>query len=457
MYTYIVTKPVTHDKKISLDDIYFDLINIQDIHRPPNVSGTKTYKVDSNALWKSRLSHYDMKCSRMFIDLQLFVNKNADLIDELYNPKCNYEEQVECIKQARHEFNVGSLEVDGDKESAINERASQILKEKGYEWLDLYRTFWIPKKSIDKRTGKNKLRRIDAPNPQLSIVLRQLKTIIEEGMGFNTYHTASYAYVPHRSTLSAIKKHQKNHSRWMLKLDFSDFFGSTTLEFLLKQLEQIWPFNCWMSNPSEREIIVKAFKLCFLGGGLPQGTPMSPIITNIMMIPIDYEITKAFNQRAEEITTFEKREGDDRAHRLVYTRYADDMLISSRNGFKYSEVVKFIKDTLKSFEAPFKLNEDKTRYSSNAGANWNLGLMLNKDNEITIGHKRKKQISAMICNFILDTKNGKDVYDKHDVEEIMGNISYLRSVEPEYADKMISKYDTKYSTNVMGLMKIYLA
>lgn len=456
MYNYIVTKPVNHDKKISLDDIYFDLVTVDDIHRAPNISGTKTYKVDYSALYYSKLFAYSSKHTNMYYGLMKFGETYRGYLEELNNPLCNYEAQVDSIKQARHEFNIGSLEVDGDKEAAINKRAAEILEDKGYEWLDLYRTFWIPKKSIDKRTGRNKLRRIDAPIPNFSSVLRELASIIEEGMGYNTYHTAAYAYVPNRSTFDSIKKHQSNHSRWMLKLDFSDFFGSTTLDFLMNQLSQIYPFSKWMMNEERKEKLTDVFSLCFLNGGLPQGTPISPLLTNLMMIPIDYELTKGFNQKAEEITTFEKRDDDERKHRLVYTRYADDMLISSRNGFRYNNVVKYIKEVLASFDAPFSLNDEKTRYSSSAGANWNLGLMLNKDNEITVGHRRKKQMNAMICNFILDSINGKDNYDKHDVEEIMGNISYLRSIEPDYTEKMINKYNSKYNTSVMGLLKSYM-
>lgn len=68
-----------------------------------------------------------------------------------------------------------------------------------------------------------------------------------------------------------------------------------------------------MKDAEGRELFNTAISLCFLHGGLPQGTPISPMITNIMMIPIDY---KLFNSLHDEESTF------------VYTRYADDMLIS---------------------------------------------------------------------------------------------------------------------------------
>ena len=58
-----------------------------------------------------------------------------------------------------------------------------------------------------------------------------------------------------------------------------------------------------------------------------------------------------------------------------------------------------IVDTLARFHAPFELNTSKTRYGSAAGANWNFGIMLNKDNQMTIGRKKKKQLESMLTAY----------------------------------------------------------
>ena len=88
----------------------------------------------------------------------------------------------------------------------------------------LYHTFHIPKSS-------GGLRRIDAPTPELMNALRELRTLFEMYM-FALYHTTAFAYVRGRSTIDALKRHQRNESKWFLKLDFSDFFGSTTPAFV---------------------------------------------------------------------------------------------------------------------------------------------------------------------------------------------------------------------------------
>ena len=298
----------------------------------------------------------------------------------------------------------------------------------------LYTTFYIPKKS-------GGLREINAPVPELMTALRNLKTLFETKM-YAKYHTSAFAYVSGRSPIDALKMHQGNGSNWFLKTDFTNFFGSTTPEFLRYSLSLIFPFSEIVKSPRGRAALDKVLSLCFLHGGLPQGTPTSPMLTNLMMIPIDHKISNAlrnFNGQS-----------------FVYTRYADDCQISSRKDFDYNQVIGFINQTLNDFRAPFTIKEEKTRYGSRAGSNWNLGLMLNKDNEITIGYKNKQRFRAMISNYILDRKNGNS-WSLHDIQVLHGLINYYHMVEPEYVKEVIKFNNEKYGTNVMQSIRDDLA
>lgn len=295
---------------------------------------------------------------------------------------------------------------------------------------DLYITFYIPKKS-------GGLRKIDEPKPELMDALRRLKTIFERD--FHTlYHTSAFAYIQGRCTVDAIKRHQANESKWFGKYDLHNFFGSTTLEFVMQQLSMIFPFSEVVKLESGRAELEKALELAFLNGGLPQGTPFSPTITNVMMIPVDYELSHGFRNLNNQS--------------FVNTRYADDFTISSKYEFDPKEVEKFITDTLAQFNAPFTLNESKTRYGSSAGRNWNLGLMLNKDNVITVGHKRKRQLQTMLHNYILDKRNGIR-WDLHDVQVMDGNINYCRMVEEEATDNIIKHINEKMGVDVCRMIR----
>ena len=294
------------------------------------------------------------------------------------------------------------------------------------ERSSLYDTFPIPKK-----TGG--LRWINAPHDSLMEALRELKSIFEEKM-FALYHTAAFAYVKKRNTLDAIKRHQANGSKWFEKTDFSDFFGSTTPDFVLGMMRIIFPFSEIMKIPDGRNALTKALDLCFLNGGLPQGTPISPMLTNLMMIPIDHALYNSFRKNG-----------------FVYTRFADDIQISSRYEFNPSERIDEIHRVLEKFNAPFKIKPSKTRYGSSAGRNWNLGLMLNKDNDITIGYQAKKRFKAMCTNYIMDRKSNIR-WDLHDVQALSGLKSYYKMVEPEYISYVIGHLNKKYGVNLIQMI-----
>lgn len=292
---------------------------------------------------------------------------------------------------------------------------------------EMYHTFYIPKKS-------GGLRQIDQPEPELMEALNKVKFILEQVCG-GLHHTAAYAYVKGRSAVNAVERHQSFESKWFLKTDFSNFFGNTTQNFVMRMLSQVFPFSEIVKTEEGRQDFERMLELCFLDGGLPQGTPASPVITNLMMVPFDYELSKKLAPRA-----------------YVYTRYADDILISAKERFPYREVVATIRETLRELEAPFDLKDSKTRFSSNSGSNWNLGVMLNKDNEITVGHMKKKYFKAAMCNFICDHLNGRH-WTPSDAQQLAGTLSYYRMVERDYFNSIIRAQNEKFHVDFEALLK----
>ena len=294
----------------------------------------------------------------------------------------------------------------------------------------LYYSFAIPKR------GRG-LRPIDAPLPELMAALRELKDIFELKL-YAMYHTSAYAYIRKRSALDSVKRHQLNNSRWFLKTDFSNFFGNTTPEFIASQLEMIFPFSELMANEMGRKELYTALSLCILNNGLPQGTPISPMLTNLVMIPCDHEISKMCREHSPH---------------LLYTRYADDILISSQYHFDYEAVRKEIMNILRSkFNAPYTIKPEKTRYGSSSGRNWNLGVMLNKDNDITIGHARKRELKVMLYKLLIENENGI-TWSPEDAMRLNGLLNYYRQVERENIDHIVSEYETKFGRNIEDLLK----
>lgn len=351
----------------------------------------------------------------------------TDISEQMINPNLTNTKTYEFERISNRFLDTIDVPLLIETLATFNEQTKNLHEKPRH---DLYREFYIPKKS-------GGLRKIDAPEPELMDALRRLKTIFEEDFKA-LYHTSAFAYVKKRSIIDCIKRHQANESKWFGKFDLSNFFGSTTPEFVVHMFSMVFPFSEVLKDERGRTEFETAISLAFLDGGLPQGTPISPTITNIMMIPVDFKLANGFR--------------DFNNQRFIYTRYADDFQVSSRFTFSFREAEKFISDTLHEFGAPFKINSAKTRYGSSAGSNWNLGIMLNKDNEITVGYKKKKQFQAMLSSYIMDKRNGI-AWDKSDIQTMEGYRNYYRMVEGETIDKMVEHISSKFGVNVVQMIK----
>lgn len=298
--------------------------------------------------------------------------------------------------------------------------------EKPYE--QYYSPFFIPKQ-------KGGFRKITPPSRELKVAQRRLSEIFQDDFRALS-HTSAFAYVKERCACSAVKKHQANSSRWFLKLDFHDFFGSTTKDFVLQQLSMIYPFCSILRNPEGRIELEKALDICFYEGGLPQGSPISPLLTNIIMTPIDYEINRYCTTHSPY---------------FAYTRYADDIAISCKYNFNHKQVVRDLLGILSSFNTPFTLNNKKTTYGSSAGRNWILGTMYTSDCRITYGHKKKERFKAAVFSLLKDYTNGR-IWSVDDANTLRGMVSYYNSIDAETTQNIIDRYNEKFNLDTLDLL-----
>ncbi len=287
-----------------------------------------------------------------------------------------------------------------------------------------YRHFTIPKKS-----DPHKRRHIDAPSEILSMGQAIYKAYIEDQLKVLP-HKAAYAYVRQRSIVSNNEKHIKNKSKWYVHFDLKDFFNSIDEKFLRKMLMQIYPFP-FISKEHFDGII----KLSLLRGVLPQGSKLSPTLTNIIMVPIDHEIT-------ETLHNYKK-------HHYVYTRYADDITISCKEKFDWKEIQHVVKRIFEKWEVPFNFNDSKTRFTSVNGKNYHCGLNINYDKskdefKLSAGHEKNNKLKAKLFNFC----TAGEFWSVQDVQKMLGLLSYYRSFEPEYVNKILKKYNEKFNTDI---------
>ena len=288
-----------------------------------------------------------------------------------------------------------------------------------------YRHFTIPKKS-----NPNKRRKIDAPDEVLSMLQNTYKSIVEDQLQVLT-HKAAHAYVKERSTVTAMQVHQKNNSKWYLQMDLKDFFNSINAVWLKKMMLEVYPFKFIPENDLDRLI-----KISLLNGELPQGSHLSPTMTNVAMVPIDYDINETLH--------------NFKGHHYVYTRYADDITISCKEKFDPNEIIRVIKNIFyKKWEVPFKINNEKTRFGSTAGRNYHLGIIVNKDNQLSVGHEKNQKFRAQIFNFCTVGTE----WEPHDIQKMLGLISYYRAIEPNFVKKVLKKYGERFDMDIEATAK----
>lgn len=275
-------------------------------------------------------------------------------------------------------------------------------------WLALtashrYKTYEIPKRSGGTRT-------IHHPSRALKGVQRWISKFLFRQL---LVHPCATAYTRGSGIRQNAEAHL--HSSFTLRMDFKDFFPSFTQE----GVENFLAF-------SSRETTVRLSQedIEFIGrivcryGQLTIGAPSSPSLTNVMMYSFDQQVADLAERR-----------------KLIYTRYADDLFLSSRQSGNLNDIPEIIWSITKTFPfAPLKINDDKTVFLSKKYTRRITGLILTPDDKISIGRDKKRAIKSMVHSF----KMGN--LDPVQISTLSGHLSYIRDVEKSFFFSLKAKY-----------------
>lgn len=273
---------------------------------------------------------------------------------------------------------------------------------------DMYYEFKIPKASGGLRT-------ITAPKEELKIVQATITKHLVKDCKL-IFHNSVHSYTKKRNCLTALQAHQKRNAKYFLKLDIKDFFPSCTSAVVWEACNNLMN-TVHLDKVSTSLIDIDEF--IFYKGALPQGSPLSPILSNVVLQEFDYH----FNQYCA-------------SKGMCYTRYADDLLISKDCRFDWQEVAQQAELLL---PEGMVLKHHKTRYGSCSGKNWNLGLMYNKDKQITVGHKQKHYIQCAYHNLYRDMPEDFNCQ----LRSLVGLFQYYKYIEPEYFTALEQKLNAK--------------
>jgi RNA-directed DNA polymerase len=228
-----------------------------------------------------------------------------------------------------------------------------------------YQTFTIKKKSGSDRT-------IHAPEKGLKSILRSLNFVLQ---CVYEPHEAATGFVVQKSIVDNAKKHVGHH--YVLNLDLKDFFHSFDRN-RVKMGFMYEPFNL---NGDKEPLAFLLASLCThpfeIDGGikivLPQGSPTSPTITNILCKKLD-----------RRLTGLAKRFG------ATYSRYADDITFSSpHNIYKDEEFNKELKRIIEE-DQKLVINPKKTRLQKAGYRQEATGLVVN--DKVNVRRRYVKQI-----------------------------------------------------------------
>lgn len=230
---------------------------------------------------------------------------------------------------------------------------------------NLYQSFEIPKKN-------GGLRCINAPMEPLKRVQRNLakRLLIVQEKHYINNNAIVHGFTRKRSIISNGRRHR--NKCYVLNLDLEDFFDS----FHFGRVKGYFQKNKYFQL-SEDVSACLANIACYKGK-LPQGSPSSPVITNLICSILDRRIALIAKK-----------------YHLDYTRYADDLTFST-NDKKFLENVESLLSELYSEieKSGFKVNQSKTRISFCDSRQEVTGLVVNE--KISVKREFYKQTRSML-------------------------------------------------------------
>lgn len=146
--------------------------------------------------------------------------------------------------------------------------------------------------------GPNKVRMISAPDKRLKFLQRKLADKLTE---LYRPRNPVHGFVAERSVKTNALVHL--HRRFVVNIDLNDFFPTISQNRVEGMLSSLG------IDARVAEIIAR---ICCNNGHLPQGAPSSPVLSNMICFRLDKKLM-----------------GIAKEARCIYTRYADDITLSS--------------------------------------------------------------------------------------------------------------------------------
>lgn len=206
------------------------------------------------------------------------------------------------------------------------------------------------------------------------------------------YPVSPYAKAYEAGTSIRMNAYAHRNSRYVMHTDIRRFFESISYQ-------QVHDLFRKQYSGEDTETILKIVTRNYQ---LPIGSITAPKIANRIMYDFDNELVEEL-QKIQDI---------------VYTRYADDIVISS-NTYLDEEILNITIQKLKQYG--FNYNKDKTYYSNKRSKRNITGVVIsNGDDSLSIGWREYRELKLKVYKYLKYGVGNRD--------GIKGELAFLKSV-----------------------------
>jgi RNA-directed DNA polymerase len=267
-----------------------------------------------------------------------------------------------------------------------------------------YKRIEIPKKN-------GGIRVIHHPSKELKAIQRWLLHAVISRLPIDS---SALAYSKGQSIADNAARHLS--SSYLLRLDLRNFFPSITQQDIKHYIrDNSLEFPEW----GDEDVNLFCALVCRYRR-LTIGAPTSPSLSNALCRNLDTEIRILVER-----------------HDVNYTRYADDMFFSTSKpnvlGQIQSEITRIVEHT--TLPARLVINIAKTRHTSKRHRRVVTGLVLTSEEKLSVGRLAKRRVRSLIYNL--------GSLSNEERRRLAGLISFIRSVEPDFVNRLILKYGSK--------------
>lgn len=263
--------------------------------------------------------------------------------------------------------------------------------------------------TLRKRNGKE--RNILSPYTELK---RIQNNILKDLLYDKRPSPYAKAYIKKINLLANVKIHKGY--KYILKLDISNFF---------ENISYVDVFNIYKEYGFSNRICGLLAHLTTYFDYLPQGSPTSPYLSNLVLRDFDYKVGKWCLER-----------------NINYTRYSDDMTFSMN---EYNqELIRYIRINL--YKYGLELNNEKINLIKNSTQQKVTGIVVNQKLQVDSKYRKKiRQEIYYIKKYGIDNHLKRiNIKDKNTyLKSLYGKILFILLIDNKNQEFIQYKQDIK--------------